>query len=169
MVMTPYSPPEAAKRFGDFYGENVPSQASLAVRYAASLERVAVVLSGMSDLAQLEDNTAYMEDFVPLAPGEKVLAEELAAILKKAIKVPCTGCRYCTEVCPMNIAIPDYFGLLNLYAVTGKKTNMYYQRYILNHGLASHCIQCGQCEGNCPQHIEIRAVLKEFAALYENN
>lgn len=67
----------------------------------------------------------------------------------------------------MNIAIPDYFGLLNLHAVTGKKTNMYYQRYKMNHGLASQCLECGLCQGNCPQHIEIRDFLKEFAALYE--
>ena len=71
------------------------------------------------------------------------------------------------EVCPQNIAIPDYFGLLNLYAVTGKKTNMYYQRYSLNHGKASDCLKCGLCEGNCPQHLPIRQTLEEFAALYE--
>ncbi len=68
----------------------------------------------------------------------------------------------------MDIAIPDYFGLLNLYAVTGKKTNMYYMRYSMNHGKASECIRCGQCEENCPQHIPIRDMLKEFSALYES-
>ena len=87
--------------------------------------------------------------------------------MKKAIRVPCTSCRYCTEVCPMNIAIPDYFGLLNLHAVTGKKTNMYYERFSMNHGKASECLQCGKCESICPQHIGIREALKEFKALYE--
>ncbi len=72
------------------------------------------------------------------------------------------------EVCPQNIAIPDYFGLLNLHAVTGQKTNMYYQRYAMNHGKASECLQCGLCEKNCPQHIAIRDMLKEFSALYES-
>ena len=68
---------------------------------------------------------------------------------------------------PKNIAIPDYFGLLNLHAVTGGKTSMYYQRYSMNHGKASECLKCGLCERNCPQHIPIRAMLEVFAALYE--
>ncbi|MBP3879381.1 MAG: 4Fe-4S dicluster domain-containing protein [Lachnospiraceae bacterium] len=91
----------------------------------------------------------------------------IANELRKAIAVPCTNCRYCLEVCPKNIAIPDYFGLLNLHAVTQKKSNMYYERFSMNHGKASECLQCGLCEKNCPQHIPIREHLKEFAALYE--
>ena len=71
------------------------------------------------------------------------------------------------EVCPKSIAIPDYFGLLNLHAVTGKKTGMYYQRYAMNHGKASECVRCGLCEKNCPQHLPVRKMLEEFAALYE--
>ena len=69
----------------------------------------------------------------------------------------------------MNINIPGYFGLLNLYAVTEKKSGMYYQRYSMNKGKASECLKCGLCESNCPQHIEIRKYLEEFAELYENN
>lgn len=158
---------EAMAAFADFYGGDAPSPASLAVRYAASLERVRVVLSGMSTPAQVADNTSYMRDFVPLSEEEHGLAERIAGVMKRAIKVPCTSCRYCMEVCPQNIAIPDYFGLLNLHAVTGNKTNMYYQRYSMNHGKATDCLKCGLCEQNCPQHIPIRERLEEFAALYE--
>lgn len=157
----------ALKLFSDFYGSPAPSTASLAVRYAASLDHVMVVLSGMSTLQQVKDNTAYMQDFVPLSSGELALAEQIEKELHRAIKVPCTSCRYCMEVCPKNIAIPDYFGLLNLYAVTGRKTNLYYKRYIVDHGKASECVKCGLCESNCPQHIPIRKMLEEFAALYE--
>ena len=71
------------------------------------------------------------------------------------------------EVCPKNIAIPDYLGLLNLHAITGKKTNMYYARFSLNHGKASDCLKCGLCEKNCPQHLPIRCLLGDFSALYE--
>ena len=71
------------------------------------------------------------------------------------------------EVCPKNIHIPAYFGLLNLYAMTGKKTGMYYQRYKEGYGLAGECIHCGMCEKNCPQHLPIRDKLEEFAVLYE--
>lgn len=157
----------AMKLFTDFYGSEAPSPASLAVRFAASLEKVKVVLSGMSSLKQVADNTGTMMEFTPLSAEEHALAERIEQELKRTIKVPCTSCRYCMEVCPKNIAIPNYFGLLNLHAVTGQKTNMYYQRYAMNHGKASECLKCGLCEKNCPQHISIRKMLEEFAALYE--
>ena len=157
----------AMKLFTDFYGSEAPSPASLAVRFAASLEKVKVVLSGMSSLEQVADNTGTMMEFTPLSEEEHALAERIEQELKRTIKVPCTSCRYCMEVCPKNIAIPNYFGLLNLHAVTGQKTNMYYQRYAMNHGKASECLKCGLCEKNCPQHIPIRKMLEEFAALYE--
>ena len=160
-------PDAAMALFTEFYGAAAPSPASLAIRFAASRERVRVVLSGMSTPEQVADNTGFMRDFAPLSAEERDLAERIARELKRAIKVPCTSCRYCMEVCPQNIAIPDYFDLLNLHAVTGKKTNMYYERYSMNHGKASECLKCGLCEKNCPQHIPIRAMLEEFAALYE--
>lgn len=161
-------PDKAMQVFNDFYGEDAPTPASLAVRYAASLENVKIVLSGMSNLAQLENNTSYMQDFKPLTDGEYELVNKITDILNSTIKVPCTGCRYCLEECPKNINIPDYFGLLNLHAVTGKKTNMYYERFSLNHAKASECLKCGLCENICPQHIDIRKYLEDFAELYEN-
>ncbi|MCR4950735.1 MAG: aldo/keto reductase [Solobacterium sp.] len=176
MVMEPVKggtlarlPEEAANAFNAYYQkeETMPSQASLAIRYAASLPEVEIVLSGMSDLAQLDDNTSYMQDFKPLSEGERKLVAQITDILNQTIKVPCTSCRYCMEECPIQVNIPNYFGLLNLYAVTGKKTNMYYQRYSMNHAKASECLKCGRCEQICPQHIPIRQFLEEFAELYE--
>ncbi len=159
------------KRTGNQSGDlqdMIPSPASLAIRYAASLDHVTTVLSGMSTLAQLDENTSFMQSFVPLTEGEKNLVKEITDVMNRTIRVPCTACRYCTEVCPKNINIPDYFGLLNLHAVTGQKTNMYYQRFAMNHGKASDCVSCGQCEKACPQHIHIREFLKEFSSLYES-
>ena len=176
MVMEPVKggtlarlPKEAEDAFNAYYGgvQNLPSQASLAIRYAASLPEVEIVLSGMSSLSQLDDNTSYMQGFQPLTQGEQELVEKITEILNRTIKVPCTSCRYCMEECPISVNIPNYFGLLNLYAVTGNKTNMYYQRYSMNHAKASECLKCGRCEQICPQHIAIRQFLEEFAGLYE--
>lgn len=177
MVMEPVKggtlanlPAPAKAVFDGYYakkGLKSPSPASLAIRYAASLSNVKHVLSGMSNLDQLLDNTSYMTDFVPLDDGEKRLVEDITSELKRSIKVPCTGCRYCLEECPISVNIPDYFGLLNLHAVTGNKTGMYYQRFKMNHATASECLKCGKCERICPQHIAIREYLEEFAALYE--
>ena len=164
--------PDAAREaFDSFYnnaeGKELPSPASLAIRYAASLSEVMVVLSGMSSIAQMEDNTSFMQEFKPLSDEEQKLTQKITDVLNASIKVPCTSCKYCMEVCPRNINIPEYFGLLNLNAVTGQKTNMYYERFSMNHGKASECLKCGLCEDACPQHIEIRQFLEEFKALYE--
>ena len=160
-------PEGAMQLFTDYYGSAGPSPASLAIRYAASLESVKVVLSGMSSLEQLKDNTGFMQHFKSLSAPEYALAGQIEDYMNRAIRVQCTRCRYCMEVCPKNIAIPDYFGLLNLHAVTGQKTKMYYLRFAMDHGKASDCLKCGLCERNCPQHIAIREMLEEFAALYE--
>ena len=142
------------------------SPASYAVRYAASLDNCFMVLSGMSNLEQMTENTSYMSDFKPLDEDERDMLKRVTEIVNKDI-TPCTNCRYCMEECPRNINIPAYFGLYNMYAVTGKKTNMYYERHSMNHGRAADCIKCGKCERICPQHIEIRGALEKFADLYE--
>ncbi len=179
MVMEPIKggalirlPDAAMEKFNAFYnsdGGQSLNPASLAIRYAASLENVQVVLSGMSDIHQLEDNTGYMSDFKALSADEYKLIDSITDILNSMGTIQCTSCRYCTEVCPKNINIPEYFGLFNMHVVTGKKTNMYYERFSMNHGKASECIKCGLCEKNCPQHIDIRDRLEAFAALYEQD
>lgn len=163
-------PPDAMKVMEEYKkscGKQNASPASYAVRYAASLDNVMMVLSGMSSIEQLVDNVSYMKAFVPLNGQEKQMLARITDILNSTISIPCTSCKYCMEECPKNINIPAYFGLYNLYSVTGKKTKMYYERYRLNHGLASECIECGRCEKICPQHISIRENLKEFVDLYE--
>ena len=138
------------------------SVASWAIRYAASHKNVRMVLSGMSNLEQMEDNTSYMQDFVPLNDDEYALIKKAVAILNKTKAVPCTGCSYCTEGCPMHIAIPKYFALLNAdlkQDPEGKAGWTIQQEYYSNlhkeFGKASDCIKCGQCEEICPQHLTV--------------
>lgn len=143
------------------------SAASYAIRFAASLDNVMLVLSGMSNEAQLRDNISYMKDFEPLTEDEIAMLHKCAELINGAMEVGCTSCKYCLEECPLNVNIPAYFGLLNLYKSLGKKTNMYYERASFGHAKAKECIKCGKCEKICPQHIAIREKLEKFSELYE--
>ncbi|MCQ2289891.1 MAG: aldo/keto reductase [Muribaculaceae bacterium] len=147
------------------------SPASWAVRYCASLPNVLTVLSGMSNMAQLEDNIGYMEDFKPLDAQEIDLIHRVVDTITKNIDIPCTACHYCTGKCPQNIAIPQYFGLMNVVKELGESqvpnSRLYYNLLAKNHGKASDCIGCGQCEGMCPQHLPIIDNLVRVAERFE--
>jgi predicted aldo/keto reductase-like oxidoreductase len=148
------------------------SLASWAIRFAASLDGVFMVLSGMSTREQVEDNTGYMKDFHPLSSSELAVLEKAAAIISSQTAIACTACYYCTTECPQNIAIPDYFGLYNnmkRLKNTGYMYNqtVYYTNLIQTHGKASDCVRCGLCEKNCPQHLKIRDLLQDISEALE--
>ncbi len=145
---------------------------SWAIRFAASQPNVAIVLSGMSNLAQMQDNCGFMKEFTPLNEKEIESIGNVVDIINRNISIPCTGCSYCTEGCPQNIAIPKYFSLYNAekQELKGKfwtPQGEYYDRLTGIFGKASQCIECGQCEGACPQHLPIIKHLKEVAELFE--
>ena len=166
-----HMPAEAEKLFKD-YDPNM-SVASWALRFAASLDNVMIVLSGMSDIGQVQDNVGIMEHFKPLTEEEKALCFKAADIVNAQTAVPCTGCSYCTEGCPKNIAIPQYFSLYNedMREQMANKgwtiNNTNYAMLADKFGRAGDCIACGQCEGVCPQHLPIIEHLKAVSAHYD--
>lgn len=145
------------------------SPASWAVRYAASLEGILTVLSGMSNLEQMRDNLSYMKEFKPLTGGERQVIAQAQEILAGIDSIPCTACRYCTDGCPMKINIPAIFGARNKQLIfeqveQGEKD---YARVTQEGGKASDCISCGQCEAACPQQINIIERLKQCAEVFD--
>lgn len=144
------------------------SAASYALRFAASFEGVGMVLSGMSATAQMQDNLASMEHFVPLSGAEKAAISEVCSVLKAQDLIPCTNCRYCVAGCPQGILIPDLFACLNARKqYKDWNSEFYFEVNTTGHGKPSDCVECGQCEEVCPQHLPIRELLKQTAATFE--
>ncbi len=162
-------PADVEKMFKQVHPDmSVPSWA---IRFAASFENVKIVLSGMSNMEQLKDNTDYMTQLVPLNEEEKELVKKAVDRLNSNIAVPCTGCSYCTEGCPKKIAIPKYFSLYNADLQEVKEKGWtpqgeYYSRLTQDFGKASDCVACGQCEKVCPQHLPIIKNLQEVAEYF---
>ncbi len=147
------------------------SIASWGIRFAASLEDVMVVLSGMSSMEQLCDNMSYMKDFEPLSKGQTENVHKAADITLKTILVPCTSCRYCVDDCPQNIAIPEYFNLYNSQHRHGliPRFKGSYNNTKAKKGAPADCIECGSCESHCPQQIPIISMLRDVRKTFEEN
>ena len=161
--------PEAIDRLFKEYDPNA-SAASWAIRYCASLPNVMMVLSGMSNMEQMKDNTSYMQDFQPLNDEEQNIIAQATQVIRDAISIPCTACHYCSEGCPQQIAIPEYFNLYNTQQqFPEQKSNckLYYNLVAKSHSKASECLECGQCEAQCPQHIDIIDNLKLVVQAFE--
>lgn len=162
-------PAEVKKLLRDYHPDM--SCASWAIRFAASLDGVLTVLSGMSDTAQMEDNLSYMKDFKPLDAEEQKIIQEAQRLLGKSATIPCTACHYCTEGCPKKIAIPEIFAAANKRLGNGQMQEALsdYRNASGEGRLASDCIKCGQCERACPQHLPITQHLEQCAQMFTEN
>ncbi len=158
-------PPAAQEVFDGLKGG---SNASYAIRYAASFDNIIMTLSGMGNMDMMLDNIGYMKDFKPLNEAEFQAISKVCKILKSQNLIGCTDCKYCVAGCPANIPIPTLFACLNSHnAYGGWGSGMYYEIHTSNAGKASDCIECGACEAVCPQHLEIRSLLKKVAKQFE--
>ena len=147
------------------------SQASWALRFAASLSQVKMVLSGMSTEAQMADNLATLAPsaFKPLTQEERDALHEVVSRYTSVETVGCTACRYCTPGCPQGIDIPAIISCVNnRRRYRDSRSEMAYQRALTaGSARASACVACGQCESACPQHLPIIEVLKEAAEAFD--
>lgn len=158
--------PDEARTIFDSLGGG--SYASYAIRFAASFDGIAMVLSGMGNMDMMRDNLSYMTDFKPLDDAEWGAIEKVCEVFRAQDIIPCTDCKYCTEVCPMHIPIPALFACLNgKRAFKNWNTDFYYEVHTEDGPKASDCIKCGMCEKACPQHLKIRSLLLDVEKEFE--
>ena len=145
------------------------SCASWAIRYIAGMDGILTVLSGMSNIEQMQDNVSYMKNFKPMDEKELAVIKQAQDLIHNIESIPCTACHYCVDGCPQRIPIPNIFAARNRQTVwnqiSGGKWN--YDNAVKGKGKASDCIACGQCEGACPQRINIIERLKECAEVFD--
>ncbi len=161
------NPPEPVEKVFKEADENA-SCASWAIRFAADLEGIITVLSGMSNVEQMEDNLSYMKSFKGLSDSERETLNKAREALNAIPLIPCTTCNYCAKVCPQNIGISGTFTAMNILTLYGNLETAKYQESWLVGGhqkaKAGECVKCGMCEEVCPQHIKIRDELEKASA-----
>ena len=168
-ALADFLPPEAEEILRAAAPER--SNASWALRFCTELPGVLTVLSGMSDLAQMDDNLATMNAFRPLSDEERDALKQVSQILDSRPRVACSFCRYCTAGCPKSIEIPGIMRALNMYMIYGdlKAARGNYGWETRDGRNASQCIECGQCEAACPQQLDIIKQLHRAAELFETS
>ena len=157
---------KAAAKLKELYPDTTP--AAFGLRWAASRSNVITVLSGMSNLKQMQENIQTFIDYKDMTEAEIIADDEIAKIIQSQGEINCTACKYCTEVCPRGINIPAAFALYNQYKVT--KNKMIFSMYYSTLGESEKpdkCIKCGLCNKNCPQSLDIPNLLSKVESAYK--
>ncbi len=143
------------------------SLASWAMRWVASLDGVFMVLSGMSDMDQINDNVKTFDALTPLSPDELVALDKTIENINNCDSIPCTICNYCVKGCPVSINIPQMFRAANTAIIYKNFSGAQgtYNWVAAEGGVPADCIECGQCEDVCPQHISIIEELKKVESV----
>lgn len=178
MIMEPYKggfladvPEEAEKIMKEYNPDR--SVVSWAMRFVANLDDVCVVLTGASNIEQLENNIQEFNNADPLNDEEFEIIEKVSEIINSNITVDCTKCRYCVDACTEEIDIAKLFDLYNKHKMLGRDDWSQPGNAYLNYsklpdvGIASDCIECESCLEECPQQINIPEVLKDVAKTFE--
>ncbi len=162
-------PPARVQEMFSSYDPN-SSFASWAIRFTASLEGILTILSGMSSIEQVEDNTTFMQNIIPLNDDEQEIIKKARGIIAGQKTIPCTSCGYCKGGCPMNIDIPTIFTIQNQYIQyeNEEHSKRRYRARTANGGKASDCIRCMQCENACPQQLPVVSLLEDAAYALED-
>lgn len=165
--------PQDAEKLMRDYNPNT-SPASWALRFAAGLEGVETVLSGMNTAEQVRENMQTFANPAPLNTKELEILRKVTDSINAHPQIPCTACRYCEAGCPQNIAIAEYFALYNSAKQDNAQTAgaassqfFYYLNLTASRGKASDCIDCGQCMEICPQHIPVPERIADVAEMFE--
>ena len=163
-------PEDAAAEFAKL-NDPTQSPATYALRFPGGFEGVENILSGSGNAEQIAENISVMKDFRPLSEKELETVFKVKEMFKAQDMIQCTACRYCLDVCPKNILIPDIFACLNnetSFPSWRWSTEVYYHEVLTVKGnKASDCIRCGLCESNCPQELPIRELLKVAVKEFE--
>ncbi|MCL2111416.1 MAG: aldo/keto reductase [Clostridiales bacterium] len=164
--LTDIMPPSVQKYWDSLGSDRTPAE--WALRWVANLPGVLTILSGMSNMEQLEENIRVLSDadVGSLSADELAIIDKAADEYNKLIVYQCTNCKYCMP-CPAKIQIPMMLNFRNSCALYGKTSKIQWEYDFLTRHRASECTACGKCEGECPQHLEIVRAMKETSELFD--
>lgn len=138
-----------------------------AFSFLKNLDNVYVILSGMNEQKQIEENVNIFSEERKLVQPQIDTLLDIAEQLKQA--VPCTGCRYCCEGCPIELDIPQLINCYNDLSYSKSFTPIMYLEHLSEDKLPSACLQCGQCATICPQKINVPEVMLKLTEMYEKS